>query len=341
MATIQRRARKNGAQSYRVQVRRKGQVFSATFSTWNEAREWATKIESGIQRQYTVTGGVTLGELLQRYQQEVFPRKKPRTQINQAKHLAWWMDVLGPRPMPDVTPARLATYRDELAATLQAGTVNQYLRTLSHVLSVAIREWGLLESNPMRRVQLLSEPRGRVRFLSDEERASLLISCQAIDRSTLYPVVMLALATGARKMELLRLTWPQLSLGRELMTLHDTKNGEPRSIPVTGQALDVMRKHAKLRKLGVALVFPRADGRGPKDIRYAWRQALELAEIENFRFHDLRHSTASYLAMNGASLVEIADVLGHKTLSMVKRYAHLSEGHTRAVLDRMTQEIFK
>jgi integrase len=76
------------------------------------------------------------------------------------------------------------------------------------------------------------------------------------------------------------------------------------------------------------------------DIRYAWYQALKQAGIADFRFHDLRHSTASYLAMNGASLVEIAEVLGHKTLSMVQRYAHLSEGHTRSVLDRMTRAIF-
>jgi integrase len=194
--------------------------------------------------------------------------------------------------------------------------------------------------SPFSHVRLLTEPRGRVRFLSEDERPRLLAACQASSNRHLYPLVILALATGARKMELLTLTWPQVDLGRALITLHDTKNGEPRSIPITGQALDVMRTHAKVVRIGTPLVFPRQDGRRPVDVRHAWYQALAQAEITDFRFHDLRHSTASYLAMNGASLVEIAEVLGHKTLSMVQRYAHLSEGHTRAVLERMTRAIF-
>lgn len=336
MATIQRRARKNGAQSYRAQVRLKGHALSATFASLTDARDWATKIESGIQRKYATGNAMTLGELLQRYRQEILPRKKARTQVNQAQHLTWWTQVLGLRPLAEVTPDRLATCRDELAKTRSAGTVNQYLRTLSHVFSVADREWGLLEVNPLSRVQALQEPRGRVRFLDDDERPRLLAACEASDNHMLYPVVVLALATGARKMELLSLTWPQLDLQRELMTLYDTKNGEPRSVPVTGQALDVMRSHGKVRQLRTPLVFPRGDGRQPIDIRYAWYQALKEAAVDDFRFHDLRHTTASYMAMNGASLVEIAEVLGHKTLAMVQRYAHLSEGHTRSVLNRMT-----
>ena len=76
------------------------------------------------------------------------------------------------------------------------------------------------------------------------------------------------------------------------------------------------------------------------DIRKHWYDAVEAAGIEDFRFHDLRHSAASYLAMNGATLAEIAEVLGHKTLQMVKRYAHLSDQHTAAVVERMNKAIF-
>ena len=76
------------------------------------------------------------------------------------------------------------------------------------------------------------------------------------------------------------------------------------------------------------------------DVRTSWEYALRGADIENFRWHDLRHSTASYLAMNGASLAEIAEVLGHKTLQMVKRYAHLSEQHTAGVVASMNEKIF-
>jgi integrase len=89
-------------------------------------------------------------------------------------------------------------------------------------------------------------------------------------------------------------------------------------------------------------VFPRAGlkGRQPISIRTAWDNAIDTAKVDNFHFHDLRHSCASYLAMNGATLAEIAEVLGHKTLQMVKRYAHLSEQHTLSVVERMNEKIF-
>ena len=124
------------------------------------------------------------------------------------------------------------------------------------------------------------------------------------------------------------------------MFLHETKNGERRVIPLQGLALSLMKEHAKVRSLHCNFVFPSASKCQPIDIRTAWENALKKAKIGNFRFHDLRHSAASYLAMNGATLAEIAEVLGHKTLQMVKRYAHLSEAHTSSVVENMNERIF-
>jgi len=91
----------------------------------------------------------------------------------------------------------------------------------------------------------------------------------------------------------------------------------------------------------VDYIFPSVNGKNkPKNIETIWRKALKQAKVDNFRFHDLRHSAASYLAMNGASLAEIAEVLGHKTLAMVKRYAHLSEAHTASVVEKMNKKVF-
>ncbi len=192
----------------------------------------------------------------------------------------------------------------------------------------------------MRRVRRLREPRGRVRFLSDAERARLLTACQGRPNRVLAPVVVLALATGARKMELLRLTWAEVDLRRARITLHDTKNRERRVLPLTGRALEAVQQLAKVRRIDTPLLFPRTDGRHPLDIRYAWAQALQEADIRDFRFHDLRHCAASYLAMTGASLAELAAILGHRTLQMVQRYAHLSEAHTAGVVARMNAAIF-
>ncbi|MCI0459691.1 MAG: site-specific integrase, partial [Gemmataceae bacterium] len=207
-------------------------------------------------------------------------------------------------------------------------------------LNIAVVEWGWLDSSPLRRVRRLREPRGRVRWLDEAERQRLLAACAASANRLLLPVVIVALSTGARKQELLSLTWRDVDLRRERLLLHQTKTDAPRSVPLTGQALAEIQALAKVRRIDTALVFPRRDGRAPLDLRYAWQQALGQAGLEDFRFHDLRHTCASYLAMHGASLVEIAEVLGHTTLQMVKRYAHLSEAHTAGVVARMNAAIF-
>ena len=164
----------------------------------------------------------------------------------------------------------------------------------------------------------------------------MLKACQASRKNPcLHTIVVLALATGARRGELLRVRWPDVDLKRGTLTSHETKNGERRAVPLTGQALVMMGQHAKVRRLDTALVFPNATGKRPVDIRKAFEGVIERAGITDFHFHDLRHTFASYLAMNGASLLEIAEVLGHKTLAMVKRYAHLCEAHTRGVVERM------
>ena len=121
--------------------------------------------------------------------------------------------------------------------------------------------------------------------------------------------------------------------------LHETKNEERRAVPLAGPALGLLRDLSRVRRIDSDLVFAGPDGRAIFP-RKPWERALAAAEIADFRFHDLRHSAASYLAMNGATLAEIAEVLGHKTLAMVKRYAHLTEAHTAKVVTRMNEAIF-
>jgi integrase len=344
MATIQRRPARGGRWRYRVQIRLVGVKRSATFPTLQEARQWAAVTEGVLRTRCAArpaeAASHTLGELLERYSREVLPSKRPGTQAHQGPQLAWWTQQLGHLHLDQVTPARLAACRDLLAETRAPATVNRYLAVLSHALTLATREWQWLEVSPLQRVRRLREPRGRVRYLTDEERPRFLAACRASHNRCLYPVVLLALSTGARKQEILSLTWSNIDLQRARLTLPHTKNGEPRTLPLVGPALEMVHTLASGRRSDTPLLFPRADGRAPLDLRYAFQHALRAAGIADFRFHDLRHSTASYLAMNGASLVEIAEVLGHKTLQMVKRYAHLSEAHTAGVVARMNAAIF-
>jgi integrase len=153
-------------------------------------------------------------------------------------------------------------------------------------------------------------------------------------------VVVLALSTGARKMELLSLTWTDVELLCGAIYLKDTKNKERRSLPLVGYALELIQQHAETQCPKSKWVFPNRTGTRPYRIREVWKKAVKRAGIKNFRFHDLRHSAASYMLMNGATLGEIGEILGHRSFEMTKRYAHLSQEHTRGVVERMNQAIF-
>lgn len=351
MATFEKRTTTEGKAVYRVKIRLKGSPSaSATFGRLTDAKRWVQQTETLIREgRYFKTAEAkrhTLGKTIDRYVSTILPRK-PRTEKAQLPQLTWWKSNLGDYMLADVTPALIGIYRDKLSQSLTRrgkqptpATINRYLAVLSHVFSVATREWGLCEENPLRKVSKMREPRGRVRFLSDEERDKLLQACKKSDSKFLHCIVVLALSTAARRMEVVGLKWTDVDLTRGIITLHETKNGERRVLPLTGYALGLMKEHEAERPVSCDYVFPSKNFKRCVDIRSPWETALKRAEIIDFKFHDLRHSAASYLAMNGASLAEIAEVLGHKTLQMVKRYAHLSEAHTSKVVAAMNNKIF-
>lgn len=359
MASIQKRVSKNGELSYRVQVRMKGHPpETASFQRLTDARIWAQNTESAIRegRHFKTSASKkhTMGDMIDRYHREVLSHHK--NPVNQKKYLAFWKDELGHITLADITASVIVEKRNALVGqknkygrTIGTVTANRYVQSLGHVLTVATKDWEWINENPVSKISKFKEPRGRVRFLSDSERLALLESCLKSENLHLYTIVVLALSTGARKMEILGLKWADVDFKRRTMILHETKNGERRTLPLQGLAYDLMTANTDKRILGCDYVFPskkvKKDKSGkfvfqPIDIRRAWENAVKKAGIEDFRFHDLRHSAASYLAMNGASLAEIAEVLGQKTLQMVKRYAHLSEAHTSSVVARMNERIF-
>ncbi len=352
MASIEKRTTGGGEVAYRVKIRLRGfPTQTATFERLTDAKKWAQHTEAAIREgRYFKSSQAkkrTLADAIARYEKEILTRKGNKA-VNARQHLRWWKEAIGAYTLADVTTALIVEHRNKLIGStnkygreLGASTANRYAASLSHVLSVATDQWEWIDSNPVSRVKKLKEPRGRVRFLSDEERSNLLAACKTSDNTHLYLVVVLALSTGARKMEVLGLKWKDVDLKRQAIVLHDTKNGERRVLPLQGHALECMKAHAKVRSLHSEYVFPSDVKNQPMDIRTAWENAMISAGVHDFRFHDLRHSAASYLAMNGASLAEIAEVLGHKTLAMVKRYAHLSEAHTSKVVARMNEKIFQ
>src|SRR5207253_549052 len=145
-------------------------------------------------------------------------------------------------------------------------------------------------------------------------------------------VVTLAISTGMRRNEILALRPQQVDVVRGMIYLYDTKNGEQRGVPLTGAALELMRQRMQHKEDDHDLIFAGKTGVTPFDIRKPWYQALAGATLRDVRFHDLRHTAASFLAKNGASLPEIGAILGHKSAVMTKRYAHFADSHLRDVV---------
>lgn len=353
MASITKREGVKGV-TYKVTIRMKGYpTQTETFKKLTDAKKWASDTESAInQGKHFKTIEAkkhTLADLIDRYIKAEFANK-PKSKAKQEKQLEWWKNEIGTRTLDQVTPAILKECKEKLQqgktyrGTVRSGsTVNRYIAALSHVLTIAQKEYCWIEVNPLSQVSKLKEAPGRVRYLSDDERQRLLQTCQESRNKQLYLIVMLALSTGARQGEILGLNWEDVSFDQKRIILRDTKNGETRAVPLVGTVYNLLKDHSKVRRLDSNLVFPRQGAQGkskPMSIREAWDNAIDAAKIEDFRFHDLRHSCASYLAMNGATLAEIAEVLGHKTLQMVKRYAHLSDLHVSSVVEKMNEKIF-
>ncbi len=352
MATIQKRTSKDGITTYTATVRLKGYpIQNATFKRLTDAKRWIQDTESAIRegRHFKTTEAKkhTLADLIDRYIKDVLPTK-PKSERRQRQNLEWWRGKLGAYVLADITPALIVQCRDELLTgqTIRnkqrsPATVVRYLAALSHAFTIAVNEWQWIDDSPMRKVKKPIEPRGRVRFLDDDERATLLKFCHESPNKTLYTCVVLALSTGMRQGELMGLQWRDVNLDDGFLILHETKNGERRRVALAGLALELLRNHAEEKTDNAPLLFPsERKPEQPIDLRKAFNNALKVANVQDFHWHDLRHCTASYLAMNGASLAEIAEVLGHKTLAMVKRYAHLSDSHVSNVVASMNHKMF-
>jgi integrase len=190
--------------------------------------------------------------------------------------------------------------------------------------------------NPFDSVGRLSgQGSGRVRFLSEEERARLLK--ETAKDPQLHILVVLALATAARAGELVNLRWGDVDLKAGRLLLRVTKNAQARTAWVTGEALRLLKDHGKVRRLDDDRVF---TSEKRKLYRHAkpFEAACTAAKIEDFSFHGLRHSAATYLAREGASEQQLKAIGGWKS-GVVSRYVHLAAEDSRAVLQKMNEKI--
>ena len=331
---------------YRVFIRKKGMpAVTEIFNTKKLAQDFAARIEGDREalRAYgnNAVRSMTLGELIDRF---IAQYHKPDTGI--LYHLRWWKAHYGDRRLVEMDRATVKQALAEVAKgrarhgngkgrskaldkPRSPATVNRYKAALSSLFEFGKDEIDLA-SNPCREIKARPEDNARIRFLSEEERQRLLMACRMSQWKPLYLLVSLAITTGARLGELLQLKWSDIDLKSRRAYVAKTKNGQPRVLPLTNHVVDELMR---FRAIGDTLVFPN------RNFRPYWKKALEKAGITDFRFHDLRHTAASILAMNGASLIEIGAVLGHKTAAMTQRYSHLCIDHKQALIDNVMGDV--
>ena len=332
MATIQRVKRRSDF-AYRVLIRQAGmKSITKTFNTKRLANKFVSDIEGdrSLLIAHTQSKSKThLRLVIDEYLKKEYKGSRPN-EFNQK--LNFWIESIGTQPIIDITTSDINEALGTLPEHFKNATINRYVAAISVVFSYAVREYGI-QVNPIRKIPSLPENNERTRFLSEAERTRLFACCRASHWDKLYLIVLLAITTGARKGELTKLRWNDIDFDRRTAYVSTTKNGQPKVLPLTDS---VIRELRLFNKNDNSLIF---ESKVKENVAYCftkpWKKALEDADINDFRFHDLRHSCASYLAQSGASLLEIADVLGHKQISVTKRYAHLCIEHKSSLINRV------
>jgi len=363
---IERRGR------FQAVIRRAGfRTKAATFDTHADATDWLAIADDPARLEPAPAAGAavepepgerTLGDLADWYAAE-FHASGMRDRMKLPR-VAWWVERIGHTPLAEVTAPLLKTTLDQyrageamhgypggqqsLGRPRSTATVNRMLACLSAVYTTAIEhetaEWPELdETNPCRAVKRGKESRGRTRWLRTHEYERLLRVCRKSDWDGLHLLVLLALKTAARLGELLPLRWHEVDLERRTIYLTDTKNGDDRTLVLLPDVVAELRAQRQRVAAGLddldalpdAMVFPpRQAGAEKVNVYDHWYAALRAARIEGACFHTLRHTAASHLAQSGASTLQIAQALGHRTLALAQRYAHLSTADTEAALTR-------
>ena len=350
MATI----RKLTSGRFQAIVRRKPFPPSfKTFSTAKAARTWAISREAKLELLPThVKEGWSVGSpssidylepMLADYIEAFLLKTRPKD-TSMVGRLRAWSHHFANRSLTSIEPEEIDTFLLQLAQRVSGSTVNRYRSNLSSVYRSALRDpilRKLIRTNPVldQRVSKFKENPSKERFLNPEEQNRLLEEANHASWDRLHLLVLLALSTGARKSELLGLRWSDIDTDRRVGYLPETKSGRPRLLPLVEEAVSELHR---LRGRPTELIFAsKLNPSKPLDIKKSWSNLLSRCGIDNLRFHDLRHTTASNLIANGKTLIETGILLGHSQPSTTMRYAHLSHQHTSHMASEVWSKIRK
>ena len=342
--------------TYRVVIRRKGfaDVYKS-FDKKNDAKEWAAEVEllmkkgkwSKVTYEEVATPILTVKELI-----EVFIKNKAQeySKPEQYTHMYnWWIEKIGHLTLSELDSMVLIQCQNILINEAPSkkyknhekksnNTVRKYMFALSAVLKYGVK-MQLLDRNPMGLIDLPTKGKGVVRFLSDDERKTLFRTCKTFS-DLLYLFAKMAVFTGGRYSELRGLTIENIDFVNEMIFFLDTKNGESRGVPVYHKLMNELKAYLEKYSVTSGYVFVNIKTKKLPYIKGVFEAAIKAAGLKNFRIHDCRHSYASYLAANGATLLEIAELMGHKNLQQVQIYSHLTVKTTSKLVRKMSANLW-
>lgn len=349
---IRKYQRKDGSFSYHVEIRRKNaKPIRKTYKTLTAAKNWVRSTESSILEGRYVPDNkarkYTLSDLIDKYI-NIHLRKFPQRLRDQSSHLTWWRENYGSKTLFEITPSLLSDAKEQLLEGMTPrkkkrtnATVNRYFSSLSKAFSLATREWQLIPENPFTRISKLREDNSRNRFLTREELQALLEHCKQSTNPNLYGMVLLCGLMGLRFGECANLCWRNIDLANGFVTLEQTKNSDVRVVPIPQQVAAYLQERKGSQHLDEFL-FPSKNPakRYPYSmIRKAFQKALQELNIKDFKYHDLRHTAASHMAMAGGSQLELMALLGHRSPVMTRRYTHFSGEHLSRLVQKTSNNL--
>ncbi len=280
-----------------------------------------TEIVEGKYYEKPIGHNKTFKQLMEKFMQEHAPKvsdSMQRSYATSSKHL---LGFFGETNLLSISPKKISRYKVlRKESGVRPATINRELAMLSKVFNLAVREWEWLTDNPVSRVPKEKEDNERDRWLTVDEEVSLLENSP----DWLRDIILFNLHTGLRQDELLSLTWNRVDVFRKTILIKETKNGKPKTIPLNKTAIGILESRAKVVSIRSKIVFHSKSGTkiDKHNLRRAFVIAMEMAGIEDFTFHGLRHTFATRLAQSGVDLYKISKLLGHKDIKTTQRYSH-------------------
>jgi len=342
MASIQKRNSR-----FRVRITRQGKsTLCATFYNRLEALQWAKQTEAQLR--------------LGLYEEPLAPAK-PHQEVSFEEAATHYMNthsihkkivrsetyrlrILIKRwnglTITEVDKKAVLVLRDELITNGRSNdTINHYFNTISKLFQMLSGEWDLEIVNPIKGIRRMPPSQGRSKRVHRVIESTLLNACDALSYPLLKSIIEFAIQTGMRRGEIMGLSWGDLDLAERKAYLHTSKNGEPRQVPLTQRALEVLKALPK-DEAGIAFPMTLHDLRGQfnRARAYAKERWIEVGvnPFDDLRFHDLRHEALSRLSDLGLNVIELSCISGHKTLGMLKRYTHPSH---EAILNKLSKNM--